>query len=551
VRWTILTTVYDPPLDELRACLDSVDAQTVTDWQHVVVDDASPGDEIAMMIESRRHARRSFHRRARNGGIAAASTDGLVHAAGEFVVLFDHDDVILPHALDALDRAVEERSPGSVALLYSDHDLLRVDGRTTTPVYKPELSLERLRNHNYITHLVAVRRDVLESIGGFRSGVDGAQDHDLLLRVIEHAADHSLDVVHVPEVLVHWRQSRRSVAASVDNKRGAFDAGVRVVQEHLDRVGLAATVEPGDHPGVYRVRRHVVGTPTVSVVIPTRGSRGRVWGCERIFVHDAVGSLFERHEGAARLELVVVVDAVADDVVVRGLRRIVEQPIVVEYDRPFDFAEKVNLGVAASRGEYVLLLNDDTELIAPASVDEMVGLAQQPDVGMVGAKLLFADGTLQHGGHVYNAGIDHALTGWPGDHPGPNRVLCVEREVGGVTAAAALLRRDTFDQVGGMSTAFPVNYNDVDLSMKVRGEGLRIVWTPHASWFHFEQRTAAHPIEAFEVEAMIERWGPPPWHDPFYAHPALHQDRADWLELPGCSGAPPYEVGPDGTVTWA
>ena len=143
---------------------------------------------------------------------------------------------------------------------------------------------------------------------------------------------------------------------------------------------------------------------------------------------------------------------------------------------------------------YVLLLNDDTQMITSGSVAEMVGLAQQDDVGMVGAKLLFEDGTLQHGGHLYHGTISHALLGWPGDHPGPHRMLAVERECAGVTAAAALLRRDVFNGVGGMNTDFAVNYNDVDLSLTLRAAGYRIVWTPYASWFHFEQQTFEHPV---------------------------------------------------------
>ncbi len=217
----------------------------------------------------------------------------------------------------------------------------------------------------------------------------------------------------------------------------------------------------------------------MSVVIPTRGSRGRIWGVERIFVHDAVASLLADSDDRCELEIIAVVDAGTDDLVERGLRRIAGDRLrVVAYDAPFNFSDKINRGVAAARGEFVLLLNDDTELVTSGSVAEMVGLAQQEDVGMVGAKLLFEDGTLQHGGHLYHGTISHALLGWPGDHPGPHRMLAVERECAGVTAAAALLRRSVFNRVGGMNTDLAVNYNDVDLSLTLRASGHRIVWTP-------------------------------------------------------------------------
>jgi len=388
-------------------------------------------------------------------------------------------------------------------------------------------------------------------LGGFRAGFDGAQDHDLLLRATEGGRS----VVHVPEILAHWRQAPASVAADTANKPAAYAAGARAVADQLHRLGLDADVTPGGYDGVYRIRRRVVGEPLVSVVIPTRGAVGRVWGCARLFVHDAVASLVGDDTSRSRLELVIVLDP-APPVVEAGLRRIVdgrlppERLVVVPYDRPFDFPAKIAAGVSAASGEYLLLLNDDTELLTAGSVDEMVGLAQQSDVGMVGAKLLYEDGTLQHGGHVYNGTIDHAFRGWSGDHPGPQRLLAVERECAGVTAAAALLRREVYEEVGGMATDLPMNYNDVDLAMRVRASGRRIVWTPHACWYHFESRTTDHPIEPWELERLLSRW-PEVLSDDPYSNPNLLPGRADWLERPGRSGAPPYVVLPDGRRSWA
>jgi GT2 family glycosyltransferase len=545
-RFSVLTAVFDPEPAHLEACLASVAAQTYRGvYEHVVVDDASTRADVRNLLDALEPSpTRTVIRRADNGGIVAASNDALDASTGDFVVLVDHDDVLTPDALATVADRLD--ADPDIDVVYSDHDLLRLDGRCASPVYKPDFSLERLRNHNYITHLVVARRSVVVDIGGFAAGLDGAQDHDLLLRLAERTGPFA----HVPEILLHWRQSPSSVASDVGNKPVAFDRELDAVAAHLERSDVPATVERGSHPGVVRIRRGVAGRPLVSVVIPTRGSRGRIWGVERIFVHEAVASLLGDPDDRCELEIVAVVDAATDPVVERGLHRIAGDRLrVVHYDRPFNFADKINRGVAVARGEHVLLLNDDTELIAPGSVAEMVGLAQQDDVGMVGAKLLFEDGTLQHGGHLYHGTISHALLGWPGGHPGPHRMSAVERECAGVTAAAALLRRDVFNRVGGMNTDFAVNYNDVDLSLTLRAAGFRIVWTPHASWFHFEKQTFEHPVEADEIAMIQRRWGEAVRTDP-YSNPNLTPGRTDWLELPLRSGAPPYERLADGRISW-
>jgi GT2 family glycosyltransferase len=530
-RFSVLTAVYDPQVEHLDACLASVEAQTTSlDFEHVVVDDCSTDEGVRRVLHSREHpAWRRVMKRGSNGGVVAASNDALTAASGDIVVLLDHDDVLVPGALERLAEAFRD----GVDVVYSDHDLIRGDGRVFSPVYNPDFSLERLRNHNYITHLVAVRRSVMDDIGGFRPGTDGSQDHDVLLRLAERVGPFR----HVPEILAHWRQSDTSISGDATSNAAAVERQLRLTEEHLQRCGVAATVTSSDHVGVARIHREIAGTPTVSVVIPTRGSRARVWGVERILIHRAVESLIAANDDRVRLEIVVVLDLDTARVVERGLAAIAGEALkIVTYPHEFNFSDKVNRGVAAATGEYVLLLNDDTELIEPGSVSEMVGISQMDDVGMVGAKLLYEDGTLQHAGHVYHGTISHAFLGWPGDHPGPHRMLVVERECAGVTAAAAMMRREVFDRVGGMNLALPANYNDVDLSLTVRSAGYRIIWTPHASWYHFEQKSFDHPIEQTEIDEINRRWGDYLWTDP-YANPNLTPGRTDLLELPMRSGA--------------
>jgi O-antigen biosynthesis protein len=546
--FSVVTATFDPEPEHLAACLESVEDQTFTGQvEHIVVDDGSRRADVRRVLDRLPVvAGRRIIRRSQNGGIVAASTEALATATGDFIVLLDHDDVLDSEALATVADHIAAHPDADV--IYSDHDLLRPDGRLASPVYKPDFSLERLRNHNYITHLVVVRRSRLEAVGGFRAGTDGAQDHDLLLRLAEVAAPFH----HVPRILLHWRQSPASVALDTSNKPDATKRQCAVVEAHLTRIGIQSSVVPGAYPGLVHIRRSLPASqPRVSVVIPTNGARGRVWGCERIFVHEAVRSLLAPGELGYDLEFVVVVDTGTDPLVERGLEAIAGTALrIVPYTKAFNFADKINVGVAASSGDFVLALNDDTELIEPGSVAAMIGLAQQPDVGLVGAKLLFEDGTLQHGGHVYNDMISHALLGWPGDHPGPHRLLAVERECSGVTAAAALLRRDVFDEVGGMSTDFAVNYNDVDFSLAVGAAGYRNLWTPHASWFHFEQQSGEHPIDPAEIALVQRRWGDALLDDPFY-NSNLAPGRCDWLERPGRSGAPPYEIDDAGQLIWS
>ena len=543
-RISVVTAVFDPERDHLEACLRSVADQEFADWEHVLVDDGSTKPWVAELLAAAAAADPRVHvvRRADNGGIVAAGNDALAAATGEWVALLDHDDELEPTALGSMLAAADD-----VDVVYSDHDLLRADGRYSTPSYKPDFSPERLRHQNYITHFLMARRSLVDAVGGFRAGYDGAQDHDLVLRLTEQTDR----VAHVPQVLYHWRQSPASVTSDRANKRWAFDAGVRAVADHCRRIGIDATVELTEHDGCYRVIRHLAGPPDeqplVSVVIPTRGSAGRVWGVSRVYVVDAVRSILETST-YTNLEFVIVHDRATPAPVMRALERLLGDRLVpVEYDRPtFNFSEKMNIGALHAGGELLLLLNDDTELIEPDSIGTLVGLLADDDVAMAGAKLLFEDGTLQHGGHVYHHDLMHICFGWGGDSPGPwpLRPLVVARECSGVTAAASLLKRSVFDEVGGFPEALPLNYNDVDLCLKIRSLGHRIVWTPWASWYHFESRTRHSVLLAEEYQFVNQRWHTEINNDPYY-NPNLAPNRNDWLERPMRSGAPPIETRPN------
>jgi GT2 family glycosyltransferase len=531
---SVITPVYDTDSAHLAACIASVATQTHRHWEHVLVDDGSSNRGVGEVLASaaQRDARIRIFRHDRNNGIVAASTTAFEQARGEYVAMLDHDDVLAPNALERLSNALRDHPEAPFA--YSDNDVLRRDGRFADPFFKPDFSPERLRNHNYVLHCVVAPLARVREVGGFRSGFDGAQDHDLLLRLAELGPP-----VHVPEVLYHWREAPASVASDPGAKPYAYEAGLRAVQEHCDRVGIAASVMPGIADGVYRLQRTVPHDRRVSVIIPTRGTTAAVWGVDRVLVHEAMRSIVE-HSTFEAVEFVVVADSDTPDDVVAGARVIGGGATkAVTFDGPFNFSAKVNAGARAASGDLLLFLNDDTELIEPDSIGEMVALVQQPDVAMVGAKLLYADGTMQHAGHVFPGLASHALLGYPGDHPGPYRMAIVERECSGVTAAAAMVPADLFHELGGFDEALPRNFNDVDLSFRMRAAGYRIVWTPHAAWYHFESASRDSATGDAERDLLLTRWRDRIEHDPYF-NVNLAPHRTDWLERPGMSGAPPY-----------
>lgn len=375
--------------------------------------------------------------------------------------------------------------------------------------YTPEFSPERMLHQAVAGPVLVARSELADEVG---AGDPFSSMHAAALRLSARTA--------------RWRRLP-IVAARCDSVAVAADRDA--VVEHLRRVGADATVVDGDRPGTLRIVRRVEPTSLVSVVIPTRGTDGVVFGKRRTFVVDAVRSVVERSDYRA-LEFVIVYDATTPQTVLDELRELVgDQLVLVEYDRPFDFADKINVGVAAAGGSLLLLLNDDTEMIAPDAVSVMVGHLADPDVAMVGAKLLFEDGSLQHGGHVYHGDVHHACFGWPGDSAGPTPLvpLAVARECSGVTAGCVLVRRSVFDEVGGFDSAFPHNYNDVDFSLKVRAAAHRIVWTPWSSWYHFESRTRVPDILPDERRRLDERWHDELRDDPYY-HPDLPDGPADW-----------------------
>jgi GT2 family glycosyltransferase len=511
--FTVLVPLYRTDPAHLVAMVESVLGQTERSWELMLVDDGSGSAELTAALDEfgARDARVRVEALAANAGIVAASAHGLAAARGEFVALLDHDDVLDPRALECVRRAVEEHPLADA--VYTDEDHLRADGSFGSPFHKPDFSPERLRGQMYLGHLVVYRRSLLAELGGFREGFDGSQDYDLALRATERARE----VVHVPEVLYHWRIHDQSVSHRSDNA-AVFAAARRALEEHLMRVGIEGSVEQVHPVGVYRIRRSLAQTPLVSIVVPTRGSTSTVCGEERVLVVDAVQSVLQRST-YPDLEVVVVADTATPPDVRAALYDLSRSRVrLVDHAGLFNYSAQINTGVHHARGDLLLTLNDDTEVVTPDWLETMVGLLA-PDVGMVGAKLLYEDGDIQHLGLRFGRGhIAHIGAGEPADATGPLADYLVDREVSGVTGACALFPRGVFEEVGGLSRALPINFNDVDFSIKVTETGRRVLVTPHAVLHHFESRSRVRKVAPWEVQTLRARWSAQLAADRFWRH---------------------------------
>jgi glycosyltransferase involved in cell wall biosynthesis len=522
--FSIVTPVYNTPLDVLEQMVDSVVDQSLDDWELVLVDDCSTDDGVRQLLRTRAEAdpRIILIERAENGHIVVASNDGVRAARGQFIALLDHDDLLVPHALERMAAAIAAEP--EVDYLYSDEDKVDPAGRFFDEFTKPGWSPEQLRGHMYTCHFSVLRTSLVREVGGFHVGYEGSQDHDLALRVTERARK----IVHVPEILYHWRVVPGSAAGDPHAKPYAWVAGVKAVQAHLDRLGIEAQVSFGPGQGTYQIDRRLDPAVRVSVVVPTAGADGLVWGRRRHFVIDAVRSLIELG-GHENLEIIVVHDPGIPRTLMQRLHEIGAAHVrLVRYDGQFDFSRVCNVGVLASSGEAIVLMNDDTEVSSPEFVVQLVAPLFEEGVGMTGARLLAPDGRVRHGGLALDTRLDALLSEGRVMNSGPFHVrdnararvgssLSVNRECSGLSAACLAITRSLYDEVGGLSEQFPANFGDVDLSLKVASLGYRILWIAHATAYHFESRTRQPWVTPREFRALAERWELPD-HDPYLPH---------------------------------
>jgi GT2 family glycosyltransferase len=538
---SIVVPVYRPSLWYFRECVQSVLAQTYPRWELCLCDDGSGDPELAesMAEFAAGDQRIKVLAMEENGGISRATNRALSAATGEFVVLLDHDDVLMDDALAEIALVLAVNPEADV--IYSDEDKLDELDRPFMPHFKPDWDPDLLLAYPYLGHITVIRHELLTRIGGFRSEFDGSQDYDVMLRATELARQ----VVHIPKVLYHWRVVEGSAAGDSDAKPWAHLASRRALEDAVARRGLDATVETGPFPGAYHVRRQIHGSPTVSVIIPFRDQAGLTMAC--------LDSL--EIDPGYEISDIVLIDNGSMEPETKALRmQLAAMPKIriLDYPGVFNWAAINNFAAATCTSDMLLFLNNDIEATSEGWLHALVEVGQREEVGAVGARLIFPDGRLQHAGVVLGlCGIaSHLFVGLPKGARGYFSWDAVVRGYSAVTAACMLVRREVFEEAGGFDEMFAVGFNDVDFCIRLGQAGYRVLYTPHAELTHYESISRGLSGFRKDYEEFLRRWIPLLEHeDPSYNRNLSRiepwcslrfpGEDEEWLQLVGGLVAPP------------
>ncbi|MBU9478465.1 glycosyltransferase family 2 protein [Burkholderia multivorans] len=528
---SVIVPVYNTDETYLRECIESVIDQSYPRWELCLADDASPKPHVRQLLAEyeRKDARIKIAYREKNGHISEASNSALSIATGDYVALLDHDDVLSEHALLYVAEAISSNELARV--IYSDEDKINALGVRFDPHFKCDWNPDLFYSQNYVSHLGVYQRSLLQKIGGFRRGVEGSQDYDLLLRCLPHVAANQ--IIHIPRILYHWRVLPGSTALAAGEKSYTEVAGIKALKDYFDEIGARdVRVEPGIIPNSYRVKWPISEPrPLVSLLIPTRDHRK--------VTEVAVRSILDKTE-YENYEIIIIDNESVEPDTLRFFKEIQAESgrvKVVRYARPFNYSAINNFGAKHASGKILGLINNDVEVISPDWLTEMVRHAIRPEIGCVGAKLLFSNGSIQHAGVVLGIGgvAGHSHKYYPSDHSGYFGRLSLVQNFSAVTAACLLIRKEIYDAVNGLDELnLAVAFNDVDFCLRVRELGYRNIWSPYATLFHHEsisrgKEDRPEKIERFngEVRYMKKRWGAALAADPYYSR-HLSQDRENF-----------------------
>lgn len=513
---SIVIPLYCTPLPYLKELLESVRRQSYENWQ-LCLADGSPDDKAKEFIEKHygREKRIVYRKLEENGGISVNTNEAVALATGEYLMLCDHDDTLEPDALYEIVKAINDTGAD---VLYTDEDKVSMDGQHYfDPNFKPDFNLFRLRENNYICHIFVVKKSLTDETGLLRSEFDGAQDFDFILRCCEKAQK----ITHIPKVLYHWRCHMDSTAADPSSKAYAYEAGRKAVREHYQRLGIDAKVEMTERPGWYRSHVKVQGNPLISVIIPNKDHTDDLELC-----------LFSmaRKSTYRNYEILIVENNSEKEETFEYYKKLPDRypkARVLTWEKEFNYSAINNFAAKEAKGEYLLFLNNDVEILTPDWMEEMLQNCQQEDVAAVGAKLYYPDDTIQHAGVVLGLGgiAGHIMCRASREDPGYFGRMISVQEISAVTAACMMVKKSDFDAVGGLDETFQVAFNDIDLCMKFRAAGKKIIFTPYAELYHYESKSRGledTPEKQFrfdkEVKRFQEKWAQQlEMGDPYYS----------------------------------
>jgi GT2 family glycosyltransferase len=517
---SVIMPVYNTPAKWLRLAIQSVQQQWYPNWELCIADDKSTLQETLDVLGEVDDPRIHIRFLEENRHIAGASNAALAMARGDYVALLDHDDELTPDALYHVAQVIEQEGP---EFIYSDEDKIALDGTFCDVHLKSGFSPDQFLAHNYLCHLATIKRELVERVGGFTPGTDGAQDYDLFLKVLEHTQR----IAHIPRVLYHWRKIPGSTAAEFGDKSYAHSAGHTALQNAVRRRQLNATVEPGEHPGNYRVRYAIRGEPLVSIIIPFK-DRADLLDC-------CLGAIVERSSWR-NFEVIGISNNSEEPETFAAMQAWAARDKrirFVEHNRPFNFSELNNFAVREhARGEHLVLLNNDVEIITADWLESLLEFSQRPDVGVVGARLYFPDGRLQHAGVILGMGgvAGHFHKNLPAGSPGYFARTRQVQNLCAVTAACCMVKRSLYNAVDGLDEVhFRVAFNDVDFCMRLRRAGYLNVYTPYCEALHHESLSRGYEdtpekkarfgveVRAFKARFAAELAAGDPYFNPGFA----------------------------------
>jgi O-antigen biosynthesis protein len=526
---SIVMPVYNPPVRFLEAAIQSVIAQQYSNWELCISDDCSPNPQVRTTLSdfTEKDQRIKVHFREKNGHISANSNSALALATGDYILFMDHDDLLTPNCVFEFARHINVHPQDQ--LIYSDEDKIDDEGKYSLPHFKPDWAPDNLLSRNYMGHVIVAAKALVDKLKGFREGFEGSQDHDFLLRATE-LTDH---IGHIPKVLYHWRIHKESVADKTSAKPYAYLAAEKALSEALLRRGTPGKVlHIPETLGGYHIQYDITSYDKVSIIIPTKD--------QVALLKIAIDSIISKTT-YPDYEIILLNNNSASDEFFAMVKEYEQKHAAVfrcvDANFPFNFARLMNLGVAQSKGAYILFANNDIEVINGDWMTQMVSYAQRPKTGAVGVKLLYKDNTIQHAGVVLGLGgaAGHVFVNMHKDDRGYFNYIRSLNNYSAVTAACMMVRKNVYLEVGGMDETLEVEYNDVDLCLNILKHGYFNVYLPTVEIYHYESATRGHPFQSKESWTQHEhdfgiftkKWSKWIKNDPFY-NPNLSIEATDF-----------------------